>query len=236
MDRRLDRLQRAVRRLNVARRAVSQQVDTLCHDFVDGYGEVARQVEEARQATHLRHLVEGAADLEQLLCHTMDWLLRHAGHCNIAIFLDDDEGRPELGAYMKHTVAGEPPVVEWLTEAVLPKIGEDGVVWRAEPEALLPSLDVLDASLSPLMDHVAMAVRCTYLAEPLATIVLLRRDDEPLAEREASTLRMAGEAFAAALTRVIRDGEGGLHEDLDEDDDDDDEAEEWWQRGETPPY
>ncbi len=234
-DRRLDRLRAAVRTLNIARRAVSQKVDVLCNDFVDGYGDVAKQVEEVRLGGHLRSLLGGAADLEQLLCHTMDWLLRHAGHCNIAIFLDDDEGRSELGAYMKHTVAGEAAVVEWLSTVVLPRVEDEteGAVFRAEPEAMLPEIDVLDAELSQLVDHVVLAARCTYLAEPLATIVLTRRDDKPLGDRESRVLQMAAEAFAGALTAVVRQGEPDLGTDSEEDEDD---GEEWWQRGDNAPY
>ena len=222
----------AVRQLNVARRAVSEKVDVLCTDYVDGFGEVARQVEEVRLGGHLRSLLGGAADLEQLLCHTMDWLLRHAGHCNIAIFLDDDQGRPELGAYMKHTVAGDAAIVDWLADVVLPKVGdgEGETIFRAEPEALLPEIDVLDSEMSQMLDHVVLAARCTYLAEPLATIVLTRRDDKPLAERESRILQLASEAFAAALTGVVRQDDA----DIEDDEEDDDDA--WWKRGGEAPF
>ena len=78
-DRRLLRLKSAVRQLNRARRAVGRRVDLLCGDLVGAYGDVAEQVERVRRETSLTDLLNSAADLEQLLCHAMDWLLRHAG-------------------------------------------------------------------------------------------------------------------------------------------------------------
>lgn len=228
LDRRLEGLARTVRRLDAARRTVSQKVDLLCSDLVDAYGDVARRMEDVRLGKGLTDLLGSAADLEQLLCHLMDWLLRHGGNANLAIFLNTEGGQSELGAYMKHTVDGTDPTIEWLeAHAVVAAEQQDGTdVWQASAETMLPKIDALQADESTLVDHAFMAIRAGYLAEPLATIVLFRRDDEPLTSTHADLLRLAAPAFATALTNVVRD----------DDDEDDGPDDEWWQRGEASPY
>ena len=86
-EKRLDRLRDAVRRLNLSRRMVSKKVDLLCNDLVSAYGELAKQLDAVRHEEAFRKLLDDAKDLEQMLCHTMDWLLQHAGYCNVAVWL-----------------------------------------------------------------------------------------------------------------------------------------------------
>jgi DNA-binding response OmpR family regulator len=78
-DKRLRRLRRAVRRLNVSRRTVSQKVDLLCNDLVSAYGELSKQLDTVRVTESFRKLVYSARDLEQLLCHAMDYIPARPG-------------------------------------------------------------------------------------------------------------------------------------------------------------
>jgi hypothetical protein len=235
LDRRLDGLTRTVRRLDQARKTVSEKVDLLCRDLVHAYGDVARQVEDVKLDRSLRDLLGSAEDLEQLLCHLMDWLLRHGGNTNLAIFLETEGGQAELGAYMKHTVPGEDAVVSWLQRHALPaaemaasEAPGNGGIFRASAEKLLPHLDPLDPAESQLIDHQMLAVSCGYLSESIGAIVMFRRDDEPMEDRHVDLLRIAAPAFAAALTHLVHDGPAGVEDEPDDDDD------EWWQRGGSP--
>lgn len=230
-DRRLVRLKQAVRQLNVARRTVSQKVDLLCNDFVGAYGDIARQVERVRLDRALRDLLAGASDLEQMLCHLMDWLLKHAGKCNIAIFLADEQGEFELGAYMKHSVAGEPGLVGWLRNRVIPKVIQSGGLLNAAPEVFSATIDAQDPQQVAMLHQCVLGVDCEYLAESLGMIVLFRPDEAPFTDEQETLLKGAAAVFAEALTTLVHREEA---EDAAEGDADDDE--EWWQRGDAAPY
>ena len=232
-DRRLARLKVAVRRLNVARRNVGRKVDLLCNDFIDAYDQVAAQVESVRRERHVRELLDGAEDLEQLLCHAMDWLLRQLGHCNIAIFLDDDNGGNELAAYMKHTVAGEPSLTDWLREEVVPETRRRGGKLLAAPEVFASRVDPLCPLQVEMLDQHTLAVEAQYLAEPLGTFVLFRDEAKPFTETEQATLSLVADAFATALTALVHEAGDGEDE---SDEEDDRDAGDWWKRGEAAPF
>lgn len=219
-QRRLTRLRGAMRQLNQARRTVGKKVDLLCQDLIGAYTDVARQMEQVRVGGHLCKLLASACDLEQMLCHMMDWLLRELGHCNIAIFLTDDEGKSELGAFMKHTIAGDERVTRWLAQHVIPRVTLEG---------LLHAGDAGDEPLGPAdVKHIPqqslMAVDCTYLAESLGTLIVFRANDKPFSGDELALLKASGPVFATALTNLVRSGEASADKKkpLDED--------EWWRR------
>ena len=126
---RLRRLRAAVRKLSASRRLVSQKVDLLCQDLIGAYTDLAKQVDGVRTTESFRKAVALAdGDLEQLLCHTMDWLLRELGPANVGLWLAGDDGVFQLGAYMKHTVAGDDDVVEAMRSAILPAAARDGLL------------------------------------------------------------------------------------------------------------
>jgi DNA-binding response OmpR family regulator len=224
-QRRLGRLKSAVRQLNQARRTVGRKVDLLCQDLVSAYTELSRQVERVRVGQHLRRQLESAADLEQLLCHMMDWILRELGHCNIAIFLTDDEGRSELGAYMKHTISGEAAVTRWLAKNVIPRVGIDGFLHAGDDAAAALGKGELKA----MAGHAFLAVDCAYLAESLGTLIIFRRSSKPFASDNLDLLKAAGAVFATALTNLVHGGGKDSSPDRKHEQADDDEQE-WWRR------
>ncbi len=231
-DHRLGRLKTAVRRLNVARRTVGRKVDLLCNDFVHAYDQVAQEMERVRIDRTLRELLASAADLEQLLCHTMDWLLRHLGHCNIAVFLTDDAGDSELGAYMKHTIAGEPAFVQWLQDQVLHEINRRDGKLHAAPEQFAGTLDPLDPQQAAMLDEAVMGASCQYLAESLGTLIVFRNHNQPFTPEHERLLAVTAQAFSEALTALVnRDG----NDDNDSVDEADDSADDWWKRGGDAP-
>ncbi len=243
---RLRRLRGAVRKLAASRRLVSQKVDLLCHDLIGAYTDLAKQVDAVRTTESFRKCIALAdGDLEQLLCHTMDWLLRELGPANVGLWLAGDDGVFQLGAYMKHTVAGDDAVAEAMRTGVLPAAARDGLLHCPGRE-----LKGLSKAHRPLLaDHDVLALSATYLGEPLSALVFFRDGaTSPFTDGDAAVLSAIGPVFATALAAVVRDvpadeddgaspfadgpaayGEPG-------DDGDDNRPENWWKRGEAPPF
>jgi DNA-binding response OmpR family regulator len=240
---RLKRLRSAVRRLNNARRMVSKKVDLLCNDLVGAYGDLARQLEEVRVRESFRKTITESKDLEQMLCHTMDWLLRSTGYTNIAVYLSGDDQTFELGAYMKYTIAGSKPMTDALRKGLLEHVlREEFVHWTdREAHQLLT-----DAELDHLAGCSVMGINCTYLGESLATILMFRDGKSPFTTEDVAALRAVAPVFAHGLTNIARRGEPGDEPDGNDESgwpDEDgkkpgakkDDAD-WWKRGEAPPF
>jgi FixJ family two-component response regulator len=257
-EKRLVRLRDAVKRLGIARRMVSKKVDLLCNDLVSAYGELSKQLDVVRTQENFRKSIEQARDLEQLLCHTMDWLLRQLGYANVALWLAGEDGDFQLGAYMKYTIAGDEPVVNAMKNGLLESTARDGFLH-------IKGTDLKD-NLSPeeyatLVAQDILTMSCTYLGEPLATIVFFRDASSYFNENDEATLRAIAPIFATALATVVRDpaqqgedGEDPVDGDspfsdgpVAEGDDTDNPRggrrgknqrnnEDWWKRGEPPPF
>jgi DNA-binding response OmpR family regulator len=243
-DVRLTRLKNAVRDLNKARHTVSQKVDLLCNDLVNAYGEVAQHLTEVRIGQSFRQTIESAADLEQLLCHAMDWVLKEAGYCNIAIWLSGDGESFDLGAYMKYTTVGDKNVTQALHDALVPLTAKSGFAHLTGEEFLA----LLRPAEKKLLPHqTAMSVACNYLGETLAVFTCFRDGKCPFKEEDAAMLRQIGGLFAVALAGSTRgdkpdaapEAEPGNSDTIDEPKkkrDKKDDAADWWKRGEAPPF
>jgi FixJ family two-component response regulator len=236
-EKRLERLRGAVKKLGVARRMVSQKVDLLCNDLITAYSELSQQVDTIRTQENFRKSIEVATDLEQLLCHTMDWLLRQLGNANVAIWLAGEDGAFQLGAYMKHTIAGDDTVSNAMLNAVLPATVRDGFL-HVRSEELRAQMKKEEFKVLAGQD--LTSISATYLGEALATIVMFRDAVTPFTESDEAALKAVSSVFATALATVVRDpnlpGDGdGPYADDDEKGTGRD-AGEWWKRGEAPPF
>ena len=248
-EKRLNRLRDAVKRLNDARKMVSKKVDLLCNDLISAYGELSKQLDQVRIHEGFKHCLSEAKDLEQLLCHTMDWMLRQMGYSNIAVWLAGDDEDFQLGAYMKYTQAGEAKLTDALRTGM--------VKLAVKEENVHLSGDELRAKLTAremefLQDQDVMAVNCSYLAESLAVVVMFRDAKAGFTPEDAATLKTICPLFAVALAGIVRgneDEEEDNSEDgslLDENNQDKDQNKsdkkkkkddaDWWKRGEAPPF
>ena len=249
-EKRLDRLRDAVRRLNVSRRMVTKKVDLLCNDLVSAYGELSKQFDDVRHQESFRKLLGEAKDLEQMLCHAMDWILRKAGYCNVAVWLASEDEGYQLGAYMKYTINGEEAFTNAMRTGIVPMVTKDSFVHMNAEQA---EQNLTPAELDYMRNQTVMGVNCTYLGESLAALVLFRDDRSPFTEEDAAMLKAVSGIFATSLASMVRGGEEG-----DEDSDDgeneggsllDDGADpdkpksrnkkndaDWWKRGEAPPF
>jgi CheY-like chemotaxis protein len=264
-DRRIGRLKDAVRRLNRSRKLVSKKVDLLCNDLIGAYGELSKQVEDIRNQESFRRLVQSSKDLEQMLCHAMDWVLRSAGYCNLAIWLAADDADFQLGAYMKYTISGEPALTDAMKQNLVPMAAREGMV-QLEGFALKKQLSPEEFKF--LKGQAVLATNCTYLGESLAVMVLFRDEKCPFTPDDSAMLKAIAPVFATALASMVRsqeEGEAGPDEygdaggstlgpgndadtDLPNDTPDADERRrrqrrkkeqhdaDWWKRGEPPPF
>jgi DNA-binding response OmpR family regulator len=250
-DKRLSRLRDAVRRLNISRHTVTKKVDLLCNDLITAYGELSKQMEDLRNQEGFRKLMHEAKDLEQLLCHAMDWILKRAGYCNVAIWLAADDTDFQLGAYMKYTIPGEQELTDAMKKSLLPMINREGFV-HLSAEELAPHLV---PGLSALAGQSLVGTTCTYLGEGLATLVLFRDAKSPFTDEDAAMIKAICPIFATALAGCVRgsdddeDGEPEYEDEFREDTDTESDEEppkrkrkdsrndaDWWKRGEAPPF
>jgi FixJ family two-component response regulator len=241
-EKRLVRLRDAVKKLGIARRMVSQKVDLLCNDLVSAYSDLSKQLDTVRTQENFRKQIDVSTDLEQLLCHTMDWLLRQLGNSNVAIWLAGDDGQFQLGAYMKHTIAGDETMSNAMLSGILPATTRDGFL-HSRGEDLRGRLNKEQFKLLVNQDIISMSA--TYLGEPLAAIILFRDAASPFNEIDEACLRSIAPVFATSLATVVRDpnlpidGDGGDAPYMDDDEPRNTtgrESSDWWKRGEPPPF
>ncbi len=255
-QRRMKTLRTAVRRLNEARKLVSRKVDLLCNDLIGAYSDLSRQFDTVRLQQGYREFIAGARDLEQLLCHTMDWLLRQLGYANVGIWLAADEERFNLGAYMKYTIQGSPALTEPLEKNLV-----RAVVRKTLVHAKGDELKVLltPAELTHLSEQEVLAVNCTYLGDTLGVILLFRDAKTPFSPDDVEALKTVSPLFAIALTSAVKAAEKGQDEEFAGEATDEmpgdipgdipgdapvqepkkkpkKDPADWWKNGETPPF
>jgi len=246
-ERRVDRLRDAVRRLNESRKLISKKVDLLCNDLVGAYGELSQQMDTVRFEEGFRKHVAGAEDLEQYLCHAMDWLLRHVGYSNVAVYLAADDGAFQLGAYMKYTIAGEPVVTDAARRVLVPMAAKSSLIH-------LSGKDLTDRMTSKEIEKFkntdVLGVNCTYLGESLASLIFFRDERAPFTEDDVKLLKQVSPLFALELASIVRDGDADEDGETPFDEADFDggtkppekknprkpDAADWWKRGEDPPF
>jgi response regulator of citrate/malate metabolism len=254
-EKRIDRLRTAVKRLNASRRVISKKVDLLCNDLVSAYGDLSKQLDGVRTQEGFRKYIENAKDLEQLLCHGMDWLLRQMGYSNVAVWLTAEDGDFQLGAYMKYTAAGEPILTDAMKRVILPLVERDSLLHISGDE-LKDKFTPQEAALFKGQD--ILAVNCTYLGDSLAALVFFRDSRSAFEEEFETLLKAVSPIFAGTLATVVRgsendaDEEGGPFLDKAPEENegfvaDSDEQQpkkkkekidpaDWWKRGESPPF
>lgn len=228
---RIERLRDAVRRLNKARRTVSKKVDLLCNDLISAYGDLSKQFDVVRVQESFRNCINQSSDLEQMLCHAMDWLLRQIGYSNVAIWLATDNGEMQLGAYMKYTIPGEPNIVDTLLRTVVPATIENNLLRTSADEM---SEELTEQEQEDFAGQQFVGINCTYLGESLATIVFFRDETSPFTDIDTATLSAVSAIFAVSLASVVKEQSG--HQSPEADEEDDRHNADWWKRGEDSPF
>jgi FixJ family two-component response regulator len=243
-DTRFKKLKDTCKKLNEARKTISKKVDLLCNDLITAYGELSRSLETVRLQEGYGQFISKANGLEQLLCHTMDWLLRQVGYCNIGIWLASADHELQLGAFMKYTIAAEPPLMEALQKNLLKLTMRRGFVrlGAADLKATLTS-----AELKYLAEQEVLAINCTYLGESLAVMAMFRDHNTPFSTDDVAAIKTMSPLFALALARAVKvnesegdeppegNGNGNPPPTNDNKPKKKDPAD-WWKNGEAPPF
>jgi len=243
-EQRLSRLRRSVKQLNAERKTLARKVDLLCNDLIGAYSELARQTETVRVQESYRHFTDRADGLEQILCHTMDWLLRQVGYCNIGIWLTTAEQELQLGAFMKYTIAANPELTGAMQENLLRMAIRRGLV-RLRDAELRSSLT--SAELKYLAGQDILAINCSYLGESLGAIAMFRDARTPFSNEDVGAVRSMCPLFALALARAVRgsvadeaaengEGPGPTPPAEDRRPHPRKDPADWWKRGEEPPF
>jgi len=237
---RFKKLKDTCKKLNEARKTISKKVDLLCNDLITAYGELSRSFETVRLQEGYGQFISKANGLEQLLCHTMDWLLRQVGYCNIGIWLASADHELQLGAFMKYTIAAEPPLMEALQKNLLKLTMRRGFVRLGAAD--------LKATLTPgelkyLAEQDVVAINCTYLGESLAVMALFRDHNTPFSTDDVAALKTMSPLFALSLARAVRGNDGDNDEPQEgnnpppsNDKPKKKDPADWWKNGEAPPF
>ncbi len=239
---RFRKLKDTCKKLNEARRTISKKVDLLCNDLITAYGELSRSLETVRLQEGFGQFIAKANGLEQLLCHTMDWLLRQVGYCNIGIWLASAEHELQLGAFMKYTIAAEPPLMEAMQKNLLKLTMRRGFVRLGAAD--------LKATLTPgelkyLSEQDILTINCTYLGESLAVMALFRDHNTPFSTDDVAALKTMSPLFALSLARAVKVNEsegdesppdGSPPPSNDNNKPKKKDPADWWKNGEAPPF
>ena len=239
-EQRIDRLKGAVRRLSEARRVISRKVDLLCNDLINAYGELSKQLDDVRTQEGFRKYIVESKDLEQLLCHAMDWLLRQLGYCNVAVWLASEQGDFQLGAYMKYTIAGDVPVTDALRRVIVPPVQREGVLHITSNDL---RTQFTPQEFEVLKDQDMLAVNCTYLGESLASVAFFRDARSPFSADDEALVKSISPIFAVNLASVVRDSGESPEGDSDHDGNTYDNKKprkpdpaDWWKTGDQAPF
>ncbi|MEX2672668.1 MAG: response regulator [Phycisphaeraceae bacterium] len=212
---RVQRLRRVCRKLNKARLETTQQVDVLCNDLVSAYHELADRFKHVQMTSRYQAAIEPELSLEQLLHHTLDFILQQVGSTNAAIFLPGQESGFTTSGYVNYTFDKDAAsiILPQLAEHVAPQI-----VQQEEELVHLRSDEEIDTFLEGEMANLdgshVVTLACRHDDETLAGICLFRDADQPFDVDELEALAGIAPILARQLVRVIR-----VHHRLDFDDD-----------------
>ena len=210
-DRRLSRLKRVCRELNLARHEISKQVDSLCEDLAQVYQDIAGQMSDVALAAEFRTLLRQELDVEDVLRTTLEYMLTKTGPTNAAVFLPDGstmgKGKPTaygLGAYIncdcpRETISA---ALDHLGEAVCAQMADEDEIVRYADAAEFAAWIGADAAC--LSDSQVIAFRCRHKSDTLAVIVLFRKKDQPFDEKLAGTLDTMRGIIAEQLRNVVK--------------------------------
>jgi DNA-binding response OmpR family regulator len=203
-ERRISKLQRICKELNVAREEIAEQVDLLCNDLVAAYDELTEQLNQVALATEFRTLIRQELDVEETLRTALEYLLAKTGPTNAAVFLPDGDGQYSLGAYVNYDCprASIDTLLDHLCQSICPQMAKEEDIVAFDDAAEFAEWIGLDDGF--LDDSQIIAYACAHEGEPMAVVILFRSANDPFDGSLASTLDTIRGIFAEQLARLIR--------------------------------
>lgn len=201
---RIERLRRACRTLNDARREVTRHVGSLCDDMVSAYQDLTDQLADVRLSAEFSSQIAGELDVETLLRTALEFILTKTGPTNGAIFLPSSSGDFSVGAYVNYSCPRDTVEVllDNLAGAAAARLEDERRVRTLNGTAELT--DYLGPAADWMGDSSAMMLACRDESECLAVVALFRERGNPFPRALIRTLETIGGLFGRQLARVIR--------------------------------
>lgn len=203
-DRKVERLRTICRRLNKARREVSEQVDELCTDLVHAYQELADQVTHSTLASEFGAQVRQELDIESLLRTVLEAMLSRTGPTNAAVFLPTGHCDFNLGAYVNQSMHGETVdvLLDHLADVIPGEFEAERDVLRVDDRA--EQWEWVRDEAEWLNGSTALVFSCIAEEECLAVVMLFRPEGMPFSDELISELGVMRDIFAEQLDRIVR--------------------------------
>jgi DNA-binding response OmpR family regulator len=200
----LQRLRRVCKKLNGARKQVTQQVDVLCQDLVTAYQELASQMQQVVQSSEYAGIIRNELDLEALLRKTLEYILEKAGATNAAIFLPTGENEYALGGYVNYDrTSGSPEVLlQHLADIVAPKVADRAKLLHVTDNESIEQW--IGSDYTYLADCHVLTSPCIDGEESLAVIMLFRDGGQPYSTDAVETIGAIAPMLGEYLNKVIR--------------------------------
>ncbi len=202
-ERRVERLKRICRRLNTARRQVTNQVNSLCNDLVGAYQELSDQVGQVALASEFGSLIQQELDIEELLRTGLEYMLTKTGPTNAAVFLPSNHSDFSLGAYVNYDCPRDTAdvLLDHLADVIAPRFQDEEMVHHFTGDNELSSWIGDDASWLAESDVVVFTAR--HEGECLAVCVFFRDGASPYSEELVSQLGTLGDLFGQQLAKIV---------------------------------
>lgn len=203
-EQRVRKLKRVCRKLNDARREVTQQLDSLCNDMVTAYHGLAEQMNQVTLASEFQAMVRQELDIESCLRSVLEFILGVSGPTNAAVFLPANQLDFSLGAYVNYDLSRESldTLLNHLAD-IIPSRAQDAprVLTHSTNEQLHAWLGD-DAAW--VEDSQLITFACRHEDECLAVVVLFRDQTHPFAEELAQKMATIAPLFGKQLAQIIR--------------------------------
>jgi DNA-binding response OmpR family regulator len=202
--RRVERLKRLCKRLNIERQEVSKQVDSLCEDLVTAYQELADQMGQVSLASEFASMVRQELDVENLLRSTLEYMLTRSGPTNAAVFLPTGQQDFNLGAYVNYDLPKETAdvLLDHLADSLAPRLQQDTEIRRYDTR------EQLEARLGDvagwLGDSSVVTFTCRDNGDCLAVVALFRDRRTGFSDELLQQLAVLRDIFGEQLARVVR--------------------------------
>lgn len=204
-SRRIDRLTRICKRLKSAKQEEAGEVDVLCNDLSDAYSEIAEQLDSQTRATsEYTRRIRADLDVESLLRITLEFILKHAGSTNAAIFLPTGHSDFSLGAYVNYDLPKHAAdvLLDHLADSLPARF--DGETRACHFTTGVHFETIMEQPVEWLESSTVLVLPCRAQDECLAVVALFRDQTRPFPTDALPILESVRAIFAEQLHRVVR--------------------------------
>lgn len=202
--RRIERLTRICKRLKDSKREVAEQVGVLCNDLANAYQELADHMGPPSVTTEFANRIRAELDIETILRMTLEFVLKHAGSTNAAIFLPTGHSDYSLGAYVNYDLPKDAAdvLLDHLADRLPTHFEHDERICHFTEGHHFEA--VMDEPIDWLDHSTVIVASCHARSECLGVVALFRDQQRPFPTELLATLESVREIFADQLARVVR--------------------------------